>query len=204
MGHSAGPSPKSKPDEFRWRRARRACGRSSCARLSRGHWSLPSLCCWRFISDHVSVLWRARSSSTAWRTTCSDPTTRSCGSSSRARRSVRSGWTERWPSPRLRAASRPASQRRRFPRVHLAGADAAPPYSPGAWPAATSARASLRPTTPKTCNSRGAGRRQPPIGLVARPALRSTRGRRRRHQTARADQLFAKLGHRSVVDRVAV
>ncbi len=48
--------------------------------------------------------------------------------------------------------------------------------SPGARPAATSARSSSWPTTPKTCKFARAGRRQPQIGLVARPASPAQQG----------------------------
>ena len=52
-----------------------------------------------------------------------------------------------------------------------------PCSSPGARPAATSARSSSWPTTPKTCKFARAGRRQPQIGLVARPASPAQQGR---------------------------
>ena len=52
-----------------------------------------------------------------------------------------------------------------------------PCCSPGARPAATSARTSSWPTTPKTCKFARAGRRQPQIGLVARPASPAQQGR---------------------------
>ncbi len=52
-----------------------------------------------------------------------------------------------------------------------------PAYPTGARPAATSARSSSWPTTPKTCKFARAGRRQPQIGLVARPASPAQQGR---------------------------
>jgi hypothetical protein len=70
-------------------------------------------------------------------------------------------------------------------------ANAAPPYSPGAWPAATSARASLRSMTRKTCNSRDQGRSEPQGRLVARPSSRSFQGRRSRHQGPEPAPVFA-------------
>ena len=60
-----------------------------------------------------------------------------------------------------------------------------------ARPAATSARSSSWPTTPKTCKFARAGRRQPQIGLVARPASQLSREEGHAPSFARK----ARLGH---------
>ena len=67
----------------------------------------------------------------------------------------------------------PAFNRREVSRLR----SDAPCMSAGARPAATSARSSSWPTTPKTCKFARAGRRQPQIGLVARPASPAQQGR---------------------------
>ncbi len=51
---------------------------------------------------------------------------------------------------------------------------------------------SSRPTSPKPCNFAGAGASKPPIGLVARPASRSSEGRHRRRTPPGASLCIAR------------
>ena len=77
----------------------------------------------------------------------------------------------RRPEPRADRPRNPLDPRKSDPR----GLDFH--RSPGARPAASSARSTSWPTTPKTCKFARAGRRQPHIGLVARPASPAQQGR---------------------------
>ena len=67
-----------------------------------------------------------------------------------------------------------------------------PRMSPPARLATWSTCSSSRSTSPKPCNFAGAGAGKPPIGLVARPASRSSEGRQRRRTPPGASLGFAR------------
>ena len=79
-------------------------------------------------------------------------------------------------------------------------APARPPTAPGAWPVDDVGRRVVVTDDAEELQFIGAGRRKPETRFVARPALRTYEGRRRRHQRARARLVFARLAHRRVVD----